>query len=57
MGSVLTGDSRFDNCFLRIQVTPGKGGREGGREGGSVSGREEVGREGGRGKGGRDGVR
>ena len=50
MGYVVTGDLRFDNCFLQIQITPGRGG-EGGREGGR-GGRDgmgdvrEVGREG-----------
>ena len=43
MGYNVTGDPRFDICFLQIQTTPGRGGREGGREG-----VREVLREGGR---------
>ena len=42
MGYVVTGYPRFDNCFLQIQITSGRGGegeREGERGGGS-EGRE-----------------
>ena len=56
MGSVLTGDPRFDNCSF-ADPNYAREGRVGRREGGREAGREvrrEGGREGGR-KGGREG--
>ena len=58
MGSVLTGDPHFDNCFFwQIKTTPGRGGRDEWREGGREVGMERGREEGERRNGGREGGR